>query len=99
MSNHKLPDVSSQYGAPMGRRTHYADDRTTPRAFRLRRVVIDSGGYDNGGAYWGFGAPLYRYESFDGDAEGYLRAADREAAKAAVRETYPRATFPRWRDG
>lgn len=29
------------------------------RTVRLFRVNLDSGGYDDGGAYWGIGAPLY----------------------------------------
>lgn len=61
--------------------------------FRLARVRIDSGGYDSGGAYWGLGAPLFRFESEDGQLSGFLRARDREAAKSGVREDYPSARF------
>lgn len=51
--------VNSQYGAPMGRRnTGNApiDDIKTVRVFCVR---LDSGGYDDGGAYWGLGKPIY----------------------------------------
>ena len=51
--------VNSRYGAPMGRvNTGNApiDDIKTVRVFRVR---LDSGGYDDGGAYWGRGQPVY----------------------------------------
>lgn len=51
--------VNSRYGAPTGRmNTGNApiDDIKTVRVFRVR---LDSGGYDDGGAYWGHGQPIY----------------------------------------
>ena len=104
MGTLKLSNVSSPYGAPMGRRDSHADDRTRPIKFALRRVYLDSGGYDNGGAYWGIGAPLYQAsgeygEDADGGAgeyvEFYLRAHGREDAKAKIRADYPAARFYR----
>jgi hypothetical protein len=99
MTSLKLSNVSSRYGAPMGRRT-YRTDPEAPIKFRLQRVYLDSGGYDSGGAYWGFGRPLYQYtghsaEGTDAEelAEGYLRADSREDAKAQVRALYPKARF------
>jgi hypothetical protein len=74
----------------------------TPTAFYLRRVYLNSGGYDSGGAYWGVGRPLYRAESVDememtyGDpqqAEMYVRANDRNEAKGYVTCVYPNAKF------
>lgn len=102
MTTLKLSNVSSKYGAPMGRRSYRADPEA-PIKFHLRRVYLDSGGYDNGGAYWGFGEPLYQYSGYDDIAapaedelaEGYLRATTREDAKRQVRELYPRASFYR----
>lgn len=61
--------------------------------FHLRRVRLDSGGYDAGGAYWGHGAPLFEAFSEDGVEFLTLRAADREAARAEVLEAHPRARF------
>lgn len=68
----RLPDVSSRYGAPMGRPdrptafdltdskgNRYALDFAAPRRFHLSRVPLNGGGYDAGGAYWGIGAPLF----------------------------------------
>ena len=63
----------------------------------LRRVRIDSGGYDAGGAYWGFGAPLYQVsgETAEEVIEYYLRSVTREHAKVQVQARYPGARFYR----
>jgi len=85
-----ISDVSSKYGAPMGRRTgpFYID---TSEKVYLRRIRVNAGGYDDGGAYWGQGLPLY--EALN-DSGGFIfRAADREAAKAHVRNHFPDAEF------
>lgn len=45
------PDVSSGYGAPMGRMSNGMDvEGSVPKA---DIVELDEGGYDPGGAYWG----------------------------------------------
>jgi hypothetical protein len=59
----------------------------------LRRVRLDSGGYDDCGAYWGQGEPLYWAATDDGRLDQTFRASDRADAKATVRETFPLATF------
>ena len=48
----------SQYGASMGRPDHISEAETVDK-IHLERVVLNTGGYDLGGAYWGHGAPLY----------------------------------------
>ena len=76
----------TQYGAQMGRESDLSYGTTD--TLEIRRVPIDSGGYDPGGAYWGSGKPLF----FVSDEEGrtrYLRASDAEQAK----REFPRA---RW---
>lgn len=84
MSRFQPTNVSSKYGAPMGRRSFAAHDGTSVPKLSLQRVRIDAGGYDSGGAYWGLGAPLY--VATDGDGiEVYVRGKTREDAKAAVR--------------
>jgi hypothetical protein len=101
-----LPRLSSRYGAPMGRHSvrSYETKRgeviqldVTEKAapFHLVRIPLDSQGYDAGGAYWGHskGERLYGYIGPITDIRGYVRAADRDAAKAAVRETFPLARF------
>ncbi|MGX7894966.1 hypothetical protein [Tsuneonella sp. HG222] len=59
----------------------------------LRHCPLDSGGYDQGGAYWGLGPRLYWCGNDAGDIDYFFRAADRKAAKATVREDYPEARF------
>lgn len=98
-----LPNVNCQFGAPMGRGEAHAADAQAPIKFRLSRVYINSGGYDRGGAYWGHSRPLYQAEAeaptqyaYGNDVVTfYLRAFDREDAKAKVRIRYPNATFYR----
>ena len=68
-----LSNVSSPRGAPMGR-PHYG----TPAEGELcgcHRIPLDSGGYDNGGAYWGAGRSLFRVTFAEG--EWFFRASDR----------------------
>lgn len=69
-------------------------------ATHVERVPINSQGYDPGGAYWGTGQPLYVAWEHDDTKEEYqreifVRAADREEARAAVTATFPNATFYR----
>jgi len=66
-----ITPVNCQYGAPMGRASigKYPTTITSGPNCRIvkknqtkvykKRVRLDSGGYDSGGAYWGLGAPLY----------------------------------------
>jgi len=95
----KLPAVDCSRGAPLGRRgrADWTDGRAAdyPRKFWLCRVALNAGGYDNGGAYWGRGLPLYYAEtvSTEGEASLYTRAADRPAAKAVIVARFPNARF------
>ena len=59
--------VSSRYGAPMGRRADGFLETDVARFVRLYHVRINSGGYDDGGAYWGLGVPLFCAEDDDGN--------------------------------
>lgn len=74
----RLPNVSSRYGAPMGRASSQVSGKV-----RLAQVRLDSGGYDNGGAYWGHGLPLWRAEDTEGH-EQYFRSLSRGTAKALL---------------
>ena len=83
----KLPEVSSRYGAPMGRpnaapANWQADPE--PRSLRLAMVPLDSGGYDSGGAYWGLGQPLYCLATRDGELLAFVRASRRLTAAMAL---------------
>jgi hypothetical protein len=92
MSSERLPDVSSKFGAPMGRGSAHSTEAQSPK-LRMARVRLDNGGYDNGGAYWGHGEPLYHVESENGEIDYFVRGYDRERAKREVRAKYPTARF------
>lgn len=99
----QLVNVSSRYGAQMGRPSLIDPTATEGQAvikFSLNRVRLNSGGYDSGGAYWGVGQALYFAAASREDtgaliAELYFRVKDRDAAKAHVRSKYPSAKFYR----
>lgn len=98
-------NVSSPRGAPMGRSDFYPQGtRLDAHKLHLRRVPLVDGGYDQGGAYWGCPASLWCAWNDAGtvlqaiDNTGtviFVRAGDREAAKACIRETLPNARFYR----
>jgi hypothetical protein len=86
----QLASVDCKYGAPMGRMSH---TEAATEKVQLFRVRINSGGYDDGGAYWGIGRPLFccRGENF----EAYRRADDREDAKRILLAEFPDLKFYR----
>jgi hypothetical protein len=87
-----IKQVNSKYGAPMGRFTGPNFLDTDAGKIVLRRIYLDNGGYDRGGAYWGHGDALY--ETLDIDGNGFiLRANSRDKAKAIVWESFPDAKF------
>lgn len=95
---HKMPplaEVSSRFGAPMGRRDTHADDQDSPRLFLLVRLPWVDGDYDPGGAYWGStrGTHIYRALSEHGEAELFVRAVSLHEAEGYIREGYPNASF------
>ncbi len=47
-----ITNVNCKYGAPMGR-PNVGDTADNKRTFNCK-VPLDNGGYDKGGAYWGF---------------------------------------------
>lgn len=83
----------------MGRNGRYG--HTTVGKVHLVRVYLDSGGYDNGGAYWGLGEPLYHAydDSLSSDHEegrgvyAFVRATSREKAKQEL--NIPNAVYYR----
>lgn len=85
-------NVSSKYGAPMGRRSDRLDG--VVGKVHLQRVPFVSGDYDPGGAYWGGGPgtkPLFCAwgETETEQVEYYFRARDREEAKTMLLNEYP----------
>ncbi len=98
MARIALSKACSQYGASMGRRAHHCGEhKDTDNKFSVALVGLDTGGYDSGGAYWGTPNNLYRVyaEVPDDYIEFFIRADNREAAKAKVRQDYPNARFYR----
>lgn len=79
-------------GAALGRAT-YEGDRNYSGKLYLRRIRLDSGGYDVNGTYFGHGGPLFWCASDDTTIDFMLRASDRKDAKRKVLETYPHARF------
>lgn len=73
--------VNCGYGAPMGRSESPLGQGL--RSVRVFRVRINSGGYDDGGAYWGIGQPLYCAVCDEGGRQ-FVRANSRLAAVAAL---------------
>lgn len=71
MTNPSQVNVSAKYGAPMGRAGSHGYDGG---AVSLSNVIVDSQGYDEGGAYWGTGKPLFVADS-DCGASVFFRAA------------------------
>jgi hypothetical protein len=72
----------------MGRTSDPAKDTTEKLV--VRRVPLDSGGYDPGGAYWGIPNNLFCVIGPEGETF-YTRARD----KAAVKAMFPKATWGR----
>lgn len=72
-------DVNCQYGAPMGRRRYgSAGDAEKVRLFKVR---LDTGGYDDGGAYWGVNLPGHALYCADSDDyRDFVRALNRAEA-------------------
>ena len=92
----QFDEVNARYGAPMGRPNAPNLD-TTRGTVHLFRVRLDSGGYDDGGAYWGNGAPLYCARDRDGDIQT-IRAPSREDAAFLLDIPAPALRVPfNWR--
>ena len=94
MSTHKTPvapfeiKVDASRGAPFGRADTGAEQALWRcRPLYLRRVLLDRGGYDPGGAYWGLGDPIWCAFSFAHINVAYIRAPSRNAAKAQFQST------------
>ncbi len=85
MSRYKPANVSSKYGAPMGRYCAPRDPVQEPYGrCRLVRVPLVEGCYDQGGAYWGGPDNLWVCLAEDGAELFFVRGADRAAAYASV---------------
>jgi hypothetical protein len=87
----------TQYGAQMGR--SYTAEYSVPEDYsgklHIRRVRLDSGGYDKGGAYWGHDAPLWCIWGDSEDGADVLTSYRRASSRDAVKAMFPNARFYR----
>ena len=94
----KFLHTPSPRGAPMGR-SNTVTDADFPVKFRLERMRLVDGDYDNGGAYWGGypSDPMWVAWGMaeDEEQELFVRAKTRDEAKEFVKETFINARF--WR--
>jgi len=88
----QLPRVKDTYGAPKGRKEFGRPNDSEKRNVRLFRVRLNSGGYDDGGAYWGTGSPLWCADGADDDGPGeffqFTRANTRREAAERLGVTH-----------
>lgn len=77
----QFDNVNCATGSPMGRK-EWREAPTKPRSVRVFRVRIDSQGYDDGGAYWGIGKPLFCAT----DGENYRMFTRADSRLCAVAE-------------
>ena len=83
--------LDCKYGAPMGRVS--IQDACSEDTIKLYMSRINmNGDYDCNGTYFGYGE-LYWVADSAGDVDYVVRAKGRDAAKAMVREEYPKAVF------
>ena len=87
----KKHDVSSVYGAPMGRRNTGVEILNTWERLHLQKMRLVDGDYDTGGAYWGNTSGTSMYCAFSSDLviKIFVRAKSREEAKESVLKALP----------
>jgi hypothetical protein len=96
MPDYKLHDPKGwcgdpRRGAAMGRPSVRGPRNFAGRIY-LRRVRLDSGGYDSNGTYFGHRDGLiYWYANEDGTIDGTLDAKNRKSAHWQVTVLYPNA--------
>ena len=82
-------------GAALGRPTVHRAPKDFNGRIYLRRIRLDSGGYDPNGTYFGAGEPLFWYSDEDGEIDGMIRALGRDWARQRVLAIYPNAKIRR----
>lgn len=72
--NRLLKKLDCSRGAPMGRPNIGTKDDAEGKRIYCRYVpLVYDGAYDRGGAYWGYGAPLYVEFTLDGSYVNFYR--------------------------
>ena len=87
--NKLLTKACSKYGADMGRRRITDNPAAKVRLFKMR--MSGDGCYDMGGAYWGWGTPLYA--AIGDDFQWFTRQECRADAKAELLKEFPNLKF------
>jgi len=80
----------------MGRRDTITEP-DYPVKFHLRKLRFVDQCYDQGGAYWGMGNPIYHAwgDGAEHEQEVFVRAASRIEARCQIRAAFPNAKFYR----
>jgi hypothetical protein len=86
------PNRGASHGRPDRVHTPLGQPWLGTKRLYLRRLRLDSGGYDEGGAYWGRGEPLY-WATDGARVHLFRRAPDRAAAKRMIIGQFPTARF------
>lgn len=86
MQRIELSEVGSKHGAPMGRGSDALSG-----AVRLQRMLMVDGDYDEGGAYWGGGTPMWVAEDQEGN-QAFVRELYQEFAASHFKRKYPDVT-------
>lgn len=73
-------------GAALGRPTISGEP---DGVITLRQVILDEGGYDFNGTYFGHGQYLFWYADADHNLDAMLRASDYDEALGIVSEEFP----------
>ena len=94
----QFADVNCSRGAPMGRADDANLETEMPRFVRLFKVRLMDGGYDDGGAYWGIGEPIYCAIDDDGSRQ-FIRAGSRERAAFMLGLSSRALKVPLFRNG
>jgi len=82
-------------GAAMGRASVTDAPKDYDGKIGLRRVYLNTGGYDSNGTYFGHGDPLFWAANEDGDIDFMLRAYNRDKARELVLAKFPKAKVRR----
>ena len=80
-------------GSMMGRPNLIPADASTVTKLHLIKLRFVDGDYDEGGAYWGAGLPIYW--AYGDEVEAFFRARNRPDAKRQAFTLFPNAKFYR----
>jgi len=91
-----LANGTSQWGAAMGRCDHITEP-DAPIKFHLVKLRWVDGDYDQGGAYWGCGDPIFHAwgDGLEEEQEMFIRAPSRFHARLMVCKEFRNARFYR----